>query len=389
MGRDPDKGAVESLAVDEVGEKEALSKESSRTPRTSTSSSTRDLEELREEARRSNPNGQAMVESGISVKRAEADFAELRKELSHLSRVASRPKSAADIEKVNSTSGTPASDENAEQFDLEAVLRGGLDAERAAGIRPKHIGVYWDALTVKGMGSMTNFVKTFPDAFVDFVDIVTPIKGLFGIGNKGVEATLLDNFRGVCKPGEMILVLGKPGSGCTTFLKAIANQRYGYTGVTGDVLYGPFTAKEFKQYRGEAVYNQEDDLHHATLSVEQTLGFALDVKIPAKLPAGISRRTFKEEVITTLLKMFNIEHTRHTVVGGHFVRGVSGGERKRVPSPRCWSPMPASSPGTTARVASTPLPLSISSSPSASRPTSTRPPLSFPLSGIREHLPAV
>jgi len=31
-----------------------------------------------------------------------------------------------------------------------------------------------------------------------------------------------------------------------------------------------------------------------------------------------------------LLKMFNIEHTRKTVVGGHFVRGISGGEKKRV-----------------------------------------------------------
>lgn len=31
-----------------------------------------------------------------------------------------------------------------------------------------------------------------------------------------------------------------------------------------------------------------------------------------------------------LLKMFNIEHTRNTMVGSAFVRGVSGGERKRV-----------------------------------------------------------
>ncbi len=55
------------------------------------------------------------------------------------------------------------------------------------------------------------------------------------------------------------------GSGCTTFLKTIANQRFGYTNVAGEVLYGPFTDKEFKQYRGEVVYNQEDDVHHATL----------------------------------------------------------------------------------------------------------------------------
>lgn len=297
----------------------------------SISSRTQDHEELREEARRNNPNGLARASTGISVAQAEADFAQLQRELSRASRTSSR-RDETDVEKraSNAAADVPSSESDGEQFDLESALRGGLDAEREAGIRPKHIGVYWDGLTVRGMGGMTNYVKTFPDVLVDSVNFITPLLGLLGFGKKGVESTLLDNFKGVCKPGEMVLVLGRPGSGCTTFLKTIANQRYGYTGVTGDVFYGPFTAKEFAKYRGEAVYNQEDDLHHATLSVEQTLGFALDVKMRGNLPAGITKKRFKTDVIDMMLKMFNIEHTRHTVVGGHFVRGISGGERKRV-----------------------------------------------------------
>jgi ATP-binding cassette, subfamily G (WHITE), member 2, SNQ2 len=147
---------------------------------------------------------------------------------------------------------------------------------------------------------------------------------IFGIGKKGREVKILHNFRGLVHPGEMVLVLGRPGSGCTTFLKVIANQRFGYTGVNGEVLYGPFDAKTFaKQYRGEAVYNQEDDVHHPTLTVGQTLGFALDTKTPGKRPFGMSKADFKDKVITTLLKMFNIEHTRNTIVGNPFVRGMS------------------------------------------------------------------
>lgn len=297
----------------------------------SISSQTQDAEELREEARRNNPNGLTDPSPGISVAQAEAEFAHLQRELSRASRTSSR-RDETDVEKRASAGAAepPSSESGSEQFDLEAALRGGLDAEREAGIRPKHIGVYWDGLTVRGMGGMTNYVKTFPDVLVDSFNFITPLLGLFGLGKKGTETTLLDNFKGVCKPGEMVLVLGRPGSGCTTFLKTIANQRYGYTGVSGDVFYGPFTAKEFAKYRGEAVYNQEDDLHHATLSVEQTLGFALDVKMRGNLPSGITKKRFKEDVINMMLKMFNIEHTRHTVVGGHFVRGVSGGERKRV-----------------------------------------------------------
>lgn len=299
-------------------------------PRSSTSSSSSNTaEEQREEARRNNPNGLSRVNTGISVEQAEADFAGLRREISGVSRASRKSagsrRTGADPEKASESRSS-----EDEPFDLETYLRGGLEAVEEAGIRPKHIGAYWDGLTVKGMGGVANYVKTFPDAIIDFCDYYTPIKNLLGLGQKGYERVLLDNFRGVCRPGEMVLVLGKPGSGCTTFLKNIANQRYGYTGVTGEVLYGPFTDKEFHQYRGEAVYNQEDDIHHATLTVEQTLGFAIETKMARKLPAGFTKAGFKQEVISMLLKMFNIEHTRNTVVGGPYVRGVSGGERKRV-----------------------------------------------------------
>lgn len=52
--------------------------------------------------------------------------------------------------------------------------------------------------------------------------------------------------------------------------------------------------------------------------------------MPGTRPAGISTKEFKEKVVDLLLSMFNIEHTKKTVVGDSFVRGISGGERKRV-----------------------------------------------------------
>jgi len=56
----------------------------------------------------------------------------------------------------------------------------------------------------------------------------------------------------------MVLVLGIPGSGCTTFLKVIANERGAYFDVTGDVRYAGISHSEMlKYYNGEVVYNQE------------------------------------------------------------------------------------------------------------------------------------
>jgi ATP-binding cassette subfamily G (WHITE) protein 2 (SNQ2) len=174
-------------------------------------------------------------------------------------------------------------------------------------------------------------LRTFPDAIKEFLlsplIIIGPKFGLFTPAPKPI----LQNFNGVARPGEMVLVLGRPGSGCSTFLKAIANQREGYLAVDGEVTYAGIPADEFKKrFAGEVAYNAEDDMHHATLTVEQTLDFALRTKTPGKRVPGQSREVFRQQVIDTLLKMLNIEHTRKTLVGNEFVRGVSGGERKRV-----------------------------------------------------------
>ncbi|CEH13591.1 probable snq2-abc transporter involved in multidrug resistance [Ceraceosorus bombacis] len=129
----------------------------------------------------------------------------------------------------------------------------------------------------------------------------------------------------------MTLVLGRPGSGCSTFLKTIANERGGYIGVNGEVTYGGMPAKLFtKRYPGEIVYNEEDDRHFPTLTVGETLETALRLKSPGRLLPGESKKEFREKVVNMLLSMLNIRHTRDTKVGDAYVRGVSGGERKRV-----------------------------------------------------------
>ena len=54
------------------------------------------------------------------------------------------------------------------------------------------------------------------------------------------------------------------------------------------------------------------------------------MKTPGKRLPNISKRDFVNQVEDLLLRMLNISHTKNTLVGDEFVRGVSGGERKRV-----------------------------------------------------------
>jgi len=56
--------------------------------------------------------------------------------------------------------------------------------------------------------------------------------------------TLIRNFSGAINAGEMLLVLGKPGSGCTTFLKTLANMQDEYKDTKGKITYGRLSAQE-------------------------------------------------------------------------------------------------------------------------------------------------
>ncbi|POS84022.1 hypothetical protein EPUL_005262, partial [Erysiphe pulchra] len=295
------------------------------------------METMQERTWRENPSGFSRTHNnGIDVAASEAEFSDLERRLSSSSWTSYRAPSVRTSTSGDSEHGSLGNSTISPRFNLEETLRGtqlaslNLAAEQS-GIRPKYIGVVWENLSVYGTSSQKNYVKTFVDALVSFFNIYDTAKSILGLRKKAKDAEILKSFRGVAKPGEMVLVLGRPGSGCTTFLKVIANQRCGYTRIDGEVLYGPFDAKTFAaRYRGETVYNQENDIHMPTLTVGQTLGFAVDFKTPGKRPAGISKAKFKEEVVNTLLKMFNIEHTKDTMVGDQFVRGVSGGEKKRV-----------------------------------------------------------
>jgi ATP-binding cassette subfamily G (WHITE) protein 2 (SNQ2) len=73
-------------------------------------------------------------------------------------------------------------------------------------------------------------------------------------------------------------------------------------------------------------------VHIATLTVAQTLAFALSTKTPGSkgcLP-GVSGQEYDARAQDMLLRMLNISHISETLVGDEFVRGISGGERKRV-----------------------------------------------------------
>ncbi|KAI1654783.1 P-loop containing nucleoside triphosphate hydrolase protein [Daldinia decipiens] len=133
---------------------------------------------------------------------------------------------------------------------------------------------------------------------------------------------------GIIRGGEMLMVIGKLGSGCTTFLKTLVNMREEYQAVGREVWYNGRSATEMKSHHpAEMVYAEEDDIHFHGLSVGTTLRFALN----ARTPIDIHNRSRQlDDNVQILLDLFDIAHVANVSVGNGYIRGVSGGQRHRV-----------------------------------------------------------
>ncbi|KAF8424902.1 ABC-2 type transporter-domain-containing protein [Tirmania nivea] len=257
----------------------------------------------------------------VEFEKAITEFKDLKRELS-------RP--ATHGAHADEEEGGNARDSNF--VDLEEYLtRANREADES-GIIPKKIGIRFKNLTVQGSGSGSIFVRTFADELLGLFgkDLFDLVRNLVS-RQKPITKNIIQGFSGVVKPGEMLLVLGTPGSGSSTFLRALTNQRRDFTTIKGEVDYsglGFETAR--RKFRGEILYNSEEDIHLPTLTVGQTVRFALKTKTPSKRLPGVSRDHFVEQMLELFLKMFGMNHTLNTIVGNQFIRGVSGGERKRV-----------------------------------------------------------
>lgn len=64
------------------------------------------------------------------------------------------------------------------------------------------VGVIFENLTVSGFGGAKYYIKTFPDAFIDFFNLWGTFKSIFG-KKKGTEFDILQDFTGCVRPGEV------------------------------------------------------------------------------------------------------------------------------------------------------------------------------------------
>ncbi|XP_064419148.1 broad substrate specificity ATP-binding cassette transporter ABCG2 [Latimeria chalumnae] len=137
---------------------------------------------------------------------------------------------------------------------------------------------------------------------------------------KVVEKQILQNVNGIMRPG-LNAVLGPTGSGKTSLLDVLA-ARKDPRGLSGEVLIdGAPQPRNFKCVSG---YVTQDDVVMGTLTVKENLLFSAALR----LPNSISFMD-KEERVNHIIEELRLTKVINSKVGTEFIRGVSGGERRR------------------------------------------------------------
>ncbi|XP_074572219.1 ABC transporter G family member 39-like [Curcuma longa] len=221
------------------------------------------------------------------------------------------------------------------------------------GIDNPTIEVRFEHLNVEAEAYVGNRgVPTFFNFFYNKIMDVLSYLHIVPTGKR--QISILHDISGIIRPCRMTLLLGPPGSGKTTMLLALSGKLDSTLKVSGRVTYNGHEMDEFVPQRTSAYIGQHD-LHIGEMTVRETLAFSArcqGVGTRYDMLTELSRREKEanikpdpdidvymkaisvegqESVVTDyILKILGLEICADTMVGDAMIRGISGGQKKRV-----------------------------------------------------------
>jgi ABC-type multidrug transport system ATPase subunit len=136
----------------------------------------------------------------------------------------------------------------------------------------------------------------------------------------GHSRDIVSHATGVAPPGELLAIMGPSGCGKSTLLDSLAGRLKGSARLQGDVRVNGHAAS---LAYGRSAYVTQDEVLIGTLTVRETLTYAARLRLAG---GDAHARSVADAVVADL----GLTDAADTLIGTWHVRGVSGGQRRRV-----------------------------------------------------------
>ncbi|KAJ9538074.1 hypothetical protein OSB04_030807 [Centaurea solstitialis] len=134
--------------------------------------------------------------------------------------------------------------------------------------------------------------------------------------------SILSGINGYAKPGEIVAIMGPSGCGKSTLLDSLAGQLASNTRNTGQIL---INGRKLRRTYGTMAYMTQEQALTWTLTVKETIYYSAELQLPKWMP-----KSEKRERADRTIREMGLQDTVNTRIGGWGVKGLSGGQKRRV-----------------------------------------------------------
>ncbi|MCO5572772.1 hypothetical protein L7F22_026531 [Adiantum nelumboides] len=136
---------------------------------------------------------------------------------------------------------------------------------------------------------------------------------------------VLHGLTGYAEPGKILAIMGPSGSGKSTLLDALAGRLGRRARMTGEIT--PLNGSNKKGFTsGRSIaYVTQDDTLLGTLTVRETILYSANLRLP-----GSCAWPEKLELVEKTILEMGLSDSADTPVGNWHLRGLSGGEKRRL-----------------------------------------------------------
>ncbi|CAK4617831.1 unnamed protein product [Aphanomyces euteiches] len=166
-----------------------------------------------------------------------------------------------------------------------------------------------------------NILVDVPKLTLEWKDVNMSVKIKNQVTKQVEDKQILREVSGYATPGQLVVLMGPSGAGKSSMLDVISGRNNNFTGSV--TVNGQKWTKAMNRY---ASYVMQDDVFYATLTVKEHLMYQAELRM-GKTFNAVEREARVDYVIDEL----GLTKCRDSQIGGVAdVRGLSGGERKRL-----------------------------------------------------------